>query len=326
MFVGNILITSINNKIPLIKAVKNAAHRISDEIQVWGADIREVQGRDYVDNFWRMPVLDERSLPLIIEFCKEHLIRIIIPTRDGELTYWSKNREVFLRKEIFVMVSPLDSIRMAIDKKTFSDYLLKNHFNAIPTYLKIEDTPAPRIVVKERFGAGSNNIGLNLDRAQARAFYGSLNCPIVQPYIHGEEYSVDLYINREGTPIGVVIRKREIVIKGESKVTYTVEDPGLEEECIRLAKSIGFLGHVMFQVLKSESGAYYFLECNARFGGASTLSLYAGLDSFYWLINEVDGNNVNPSWYQKKKGKIIMERIINDQGAKEDHFYHDSCV
>jgi carbamoyl-phosphate synthase large subunit len=30
----------------------------------------------------------------------------------------------------------------------------------------------------------------------------------------------------------------------------------------------------------------HLLECNCRFGGASTLSIAAGLDSFYWFLRE----------------------------------------
>lgn len=48
-------------------------------------------------------------------------------------------------------------------------------------------------------------------------------------------------------------------------------------------------GHVMFQFIKDYSGDIHIIECNARFGGASTLSLAMGLDSFYWFIQESRG-------------------------------------
>ena len=42
-----------------------------------------------------MPIINESNLKKIIEGCKKRNIKIIIPTRDGELYFWAKNIEIF---------------------------------------------------------------------------------------------------------------------------------------------------------------------------------------------------------------------------------------
>ncbi|MNC49272.1 carbamoyl phosphate synthase-like protein [compost metagenome] len=49
---------------------------------------------------------------------------------------------------------------------------------------------------------------------------------------------------------------------------------------------------MIFQVIIDHAGEYHFIECNTRFGGASRLSVEAGLDSFYWFLLEAEGNDL----------------------------------
>ena len=49
------------------------------------------------------------------------------------------------------------------------------------------------------------------------------------------------------------------------------------------------------------------LECNNRFGGASSLSLEVGLDTFYWFLLEVNGADLNQ--YPFIRSKIQKKQI-----------------
>ena len=44
-----------------------------------------------------MPIINELNLKKVIEGCKKRNIKIIIPTRDGELYFWAKILK-FLKK------------------------------------------------------------------------------------------------------------------------------------------------------------------------------------------------------------------------------------
>jgi carbamoyl-phosphate synthase large subunit len=77
-------------------------------------------------------------------------------------------------------------------------------------------------------------------------------------------------------------------------------------------------GHALFQLIEDEEGSLNILECNCRFGGASSLSVAAGLDSFYWFFRECLGDDLSgvpylPSpdgWRQIRyaEDKIVLMR------------------
>ena len=147
--------------------------------------------------------------------------------------------------------------------------------------------------MKERYGAGSRNIGLRLTPEDALVHAAKLENPIFQPYVAGNEVSVDVYVDKKGKAKGAVGRWRQLVLDGESQVTTTLTDPGLQQLCSDLAGALHIYGHAVFQVIVTDSKKYQIIECNNRFGGASTLSLAAGLDSFYWFLLECSGQDID---------------------------------
>ena len=107
------------------------------------------------------------------------------------------------------------------------------------------------------------------------------------------EVSVDVYIDTKGKAKGTVVRTRDLVVDGESQITTTIRNERLENLCTDLAEKLKLYGHVIFQILISPEGAFHIIECNSRFGGASTLSLSVGLDSFYWFLLEASGETLD---------------------------------
>lgn len=298
---SNVLITSLSKKIPLLHAVTKACRKISKEKKVVGADSNsDCISKYFVESFWKMPALDSLDPHDFISYCHQHQITVVIPTRDGELFYFSKYKELFKENQIGVMVSPEKSIRIADDKLLFFQTLKSFNFPVIETTEISESISSSEYVVKERFGAGSVSVGINLSKAEAIKHAKSLSDPIFQPYIKGIEVSVDLYVNHMGKVQGTVLRTRDKIENGESQITTTFKDDQLENQCIELAEKLGLYGHVMFQLIDGQ-----FLECNPRFGGASTLSLAAGLESFYWFFLENQGVSL-PVFDRSQEEKTLV--------------------
>ena len=91
----NVLITSISKKIPLIKAVERGVKKISTSIKIHGGDVDDnCLGKYFVDSFWKMPKLNILTPDDLLKYCKENNIGLIIPTRDGELEYFSSLKAV----------------------------------------------------------------------------------------------------------------------------------------------------------------------------------------------------------------------------------------
>ena len=311
----NVLVTSISKKVPLLKAVRKALSRLDGNGRLYGADLDpECIGGHFVDRFWQMPRTSELTADTLINYCRTQGIRAIIPTRDGELPFFASVAGRLRDESIHVMVSSPETVEICLDKLLFSRRLLDHDIPVIPTAERIgELEEASAYVVKERYGAGSRRIGLGLNRDDAIRHAASLEVPIYQPYISGREYSIDLYRGRDGRTKGVIARTRDKVVDGESQVTTTVTDPGLETLGARVADALDLYGHAVLQVLVDEYGGYHVIECNCRVGGASRLAFEAGLDSLYWFLLEASGEPIGKYPFVRSKCEMRLVRYAEDR-------------
>jgi len=304
----NVLITSISKKIPLIEAVKLAVSKIDEEILVIGSDIdKECLGKHFVDEFLLVKTLEETRIHEFIDDCLEKKISLIIPTRDGELDYFSKNKLLFQEKGIHVMISDQASINTCLDKIKFSNVdKLKKYL--IPSFKSISNSEKGSFVVKEQFGAGAESIGVNMSSEVALKHSLDLENPIFQPFVEGYEVSVDAYIDLKGNVKGLVMRRRDLVLEGESQITSTFYNHALERKFYKIIESLNLYGHIILQAIIDSDEQINLIECNPRFGGASTLSIKAGLDSFYWLYLESIGKDITDNSFLRSNKNIIQIR------------------
>jgi len=315
----NILITSSSSKVPLISAIQKAVMNNSHAIKVIAADSNKNAVSRYVaDSFWEMPVLKSVNTLEIIKYCEQAKIGLILPTRDGELEYWAMNKDKFGDKGIEVLVSTPETIKKCLDKIYFHEFLNSTGYNCIPTAQNIDLLPQTDFyVVKERFGAGSNNIGIGLSYSQALNKSLSLMSPIFQPLISGKEISADIWIIPNFYE-SVVLRYRVLVENGESKVTKVFRNALLEKSILDLAKELEIIGPAVIQAIIDDSGSAHIIECNPRIGGASTASHAAGSHSFTKMISHyLFGERIS------KIGERVEIRELTQVRTSSDEYFYD---
>jgi len=303
-----VLISSVSRKVPLIRSVEAAIRKYGQQAETVGADSDEACiGQHFVDRFWHMPRLDQLSVEELAAYCKNNRIRVIIPTRDGELPWYAEHRDQLEAQGISVLISSPEAVQLCVDKLAFFQFGNREGFPVIPTATELAQLNASAYVVKERFGAKAHNMALNVSRDIAEQHAVRLEQPIFQPYVEGTEISADLYVDRKGRCKGVVLRKREVVIDGESQVTSSFRDQSLERLCADFAERLGLRGHAIMQILIDDRGGYHIIECNARLGGASRLSLAMGLDSLYWFLLESGGADLDeyPFWRSLQEKRMV---------------------
>jgi len=247
------------------------------------------------------------SIDVILGFCLKNNIKAIVPTRDGELLFWASIEDELYKKGISVMISPVEGVETCIDKLLFSQKLIAYKFPAIPSFLSIDNIDSETVILKERFGAGSKNIALNISKKEAEIKANEFTSPLFQPFIKGKEFSVDVYVDKKGTAKGAIARSREMIVNGESQITTMVSIPALELMCCKVAEILQLYGHVIFQAIEDKNNQFHIIECNCRFGGASTLSIAAGLDSFYWFL--LEASNVDITEYPFIRSKIEKTQV-----------------
>lgn len=308
-----ILVSSASKKFSLIAATKAALHRIDPLAKVIAGDASASAPASYVaDSFWVMPRTQDAMVKEILDGCLQRNIQVIFPTRDGELGFWSTHRQTFKQNGIQVVVSSEDAINRCIDKLAFAEYALVNAMPVIATSSNIDTLTANRFVVKERFGAGSRNIGINLDHEQAKKHAARLKNPIFQPFIEGIEFSVDAWLDKYHRVKGLILRQRNLVVNGESQITTTFTNVALEKIITETLEKLELCGPVVLQAILDKHQDIHIIECNARFGGASTAGIAAGIDSLYWSILEAKGHDVSDFPYSRLKGELRQIRIATD--------------
>ena len=92
----------------------------------------------------------------------------------------------------------------------------------------------------------------------------------------------------------------------------TFRNEKLEQLCAHFVENMSFYGHILLQVIIGETGDFHIIECNSRFGGASTLSLAAGLDSFYWCLLESQGVDIQEYPFLRSKTEKVQIRFPED--------------
>ena len=311
-----ILFTSLSSKTSLYEAVLKQACDFHPDVELIGGDCDPTcAGRSEVREFIETPPLDDHlSHQGFADFCRGQAITHLIPTRDGELQFFAEARPVLLAAGVHVMISPPDAIANCLDKLQFAETAAGLGFSPIPTVEDVSELDAKRITVKERFGSGSRDLHLDLPPKEAAEQAQGLREPIFQPHLRGRELSADLYLDQSGQSRGVVLRWRDLVVDGESKVTTTFRKSEWESELGELAAQVGLEGHGLVQAIVDEEYRIHLLEINARLGGASPLALACRLNSIEWFLMESSGESLGElSPFDYPAGK----RLTRDDAGRD---------
>lgn len=310
-----VMLSSSGAKVPLLQALRSAARRLDAKAQLVAADLASpVVSQYFADTFWQMPPCQEHYLPEIIAGLQQFQISHILPSRDGELMFWSGLKAHLASLGIKVLVASQNSIQRCLDKQLFADFLGQLALPAIPVYASLPGTAAESTlwVVKERFGAGSQSLGLALEPEAALRHAARLTAPIFQPYISGREVSIDAWLNNQGRLKAHIYRYRIKIEHGESQITQTVALPQYDQQISDVLQALQLTGPVVLQAIIDEQQQLHLIECNSRFGGASTLGIAAGVDSLYWSLAESCGQDINAIPFHPASAPLTQVRFAGD--------------
>ena len=115
----NILITSCSKKVLLVKSFKKICNNFGGKILCTDINLNS-PALYYADDYFLSPKLNDNNyFDFIINNCNKYKIKLLIPTRCGELEYFSKNKNVFKEKGIIIMICSLESLEICQNKNVF---------------------------------------------------------------------------------------------------------------------------------------------------------------------------------------------------------------
>jgi carbamoyl-phosphate synthase large subunit len=301
----NILISSSGRRVELVNLFKLAIKDFKLDSKVIGFDASSTAPTiKFVDDFVLSPKLSESNFKQkLYETISNKSIGLIIPTIDTELEFYSKlKKELKTKLNCLVLISDFEVISIFRNKLISHEFFISSGFKSPYLFSRADKIIFP-VFVKPK--DGSSSIGaFKVENRYELEFLLSKNPNlIIQEYIEGTEYSVDVFNYIDSKNVSIVIRERIQVRSGEISKGRIVNDPIIKGTILRLISLIKFVGNITIQLIKKNNDLY-FIEINPRFGGGTPISIMAGANSCHYSID------------------IMLEKpFINLPTIKEDGYF-----
>ena len=293
-----ILFTGVGRRVELLQAFRNAAFVLNKELAIYGVDMSSTApALAYCDYQRRVVSMkNEGYIDNLVSICETDHIDLLIPTIDTDLLVLSENRKRFDKLGTKVMISTPDKIRICRDKNNTSQFFVdcglcapmpvkdwKEYKGGYPAFIKPKD------------GSSSMNAFKVGNEEELEMYASKVEDYIVQPFIDGLEYTIDIFCDWEGKPVSIVPRERMQIRAGEVLKTKIELDRQMITEAKILCKAFKPCGPMTVQLIRDEQGNDWFIEINPRFGGGVPLSMKAGARSAETILKLLDGENVSYS-------------------------------
>lgn len=280
----NILILSVGRRVELVQRFQNAVKNLNLKSHVIGADASDTApGLFFSDKQYIIPRIGHPNyINSIIDIANQENVKLIIPTIDTELLILSENKKYIEEKtSALVLISNKEVISICRDKIKTQKYLEKHGF-LIPKSYDIDNLQYDNLLfplfIKPKSGSSSVNTFKVNNKDELESYLKLIEDPILQDYMDGKEYTVDVFIDFDGNIISVVPRERMVTRSGEISKGKITKDKEIIEDVVRLIKLLKPIGQITIQLMKTKKGIEY-IEINPRFGGGAPMSIDAGANS-----------------------------------------------
>ena len=280
----NILILSAGRRVELVQSFQRAAKKMNINSNIVAGDCSDTAPALYfADKAYKLLRISEPNyINSIIDACNKEDIALVVPTIDTDLLLLSENKEYIESKtNAKVLISDTRAISICRDKINTQRFLEDNNFKIPKMYsleeLKKEDIEFP-LFIKPKAGSSSINTFKVNNRKELNIYLDIIKEPIVQDFMQGEEFTVDVFLDFDSNIITIVPRLRLATRSGEIAKGKIIKDLEIIEDVTRLMKVLRPIGHITVQLMKTKSGIEY-IEINPRFGGGAPMAIQSGADS-----------------------------------------------
>ncbi len=292
----NILFTGVGRRIELLQAFRNAALVLNKELKIYGADMNgTAPALAYCDFVRRVVAMNlPEYIDELLSICKEDNIDLLIPTIDTDLLVLSENKEKFELIGTKVMISEPDEIKICRDKNHTSQFFVDCGLNAPMPVNNWKDYNAGYpAFIKPKDGSSSIDAYKIENEEELEIYANQVDDYIVQPFVDGTEYTIDIFCDWAGNPISIVPRERIQVRAGEVLKTRIDLDEKMIEESKILCKNFHPCGPITVQLIRDKKGIDWFIEINPRYGGGAPLSMKAGARSAETVLKLIDKEDID---------------------------------
>lgn len=292
----NIFFTCVGRRVELVQQFRKAAEQLNIDLRIIGGDIvTNAPALMFCNKTRLIPLIKGGNyIPVLLEICKEEKVDCLIPTIDTDLMILAENKKLFEQIGTKVLISSPEKVAICRNKNLTSDYFQSLGLNA-PTPVNSVDKYSSKFpaFIKPMDGSSSINAYKVDSREDLQLYASKIKDYIIQPYISGKEYTVDIFCDYDGNPVFITPRERLSVRAGEVLKTRIDQDETIIAEMMKLVADFKPSGAITVQLIKdAETNENYYIEINPRFGGGAPLSMKAGADSAMEILRMLNGDKL----------------------------------
>ncbi len=247
--------------------------------------------------------------------CRDLGVDVVLPTVDAELRPLAAARPAFAADGIDLLLAPGPALDVILDKLALAERC--TGVVRVPRTAPFDDATDPAdwtypVIVKPRSGSGSRGVMLIRSAAELAALH-RLDGLLIQEFLPGEEYSIDVLADAVGHVIASVPRLRARIDSGVSVGGRTVRDPELMAfgQSVAVATGVTFVANV--QCKRDADGQPALLEVNPRMPGTLGLTIASGVDMPRLALAALRGQPV-PSAVKFRECAVVRfldERVLD---------------
>lgn len=288
-----ILFTGVGRRVELMQAFRAAAFHTGYRLRLYGADMTFTAPALYYCDCCRQVcgMRDPDYIPELVRICHDDSIDLVIPTIDTDLLVLSEHTADFAAVGTRVLISAPDRIRICRDKNFTSEFFVSCGLKApMPVNDWREYKGAYPCFIKPKDGSSSINAFRVENPEKLELLAAQIGDYVVQPFVEGTEYTVDMFGDFDGNLISAVPRVRLAVRAGEVLKTRISLDPVILREVQALADEFHPVGPITVQLIRDRrTGEDYYIEINPRYGGGAPLSMKAGARTPEYILQLLAG-------------------------------------
>lgn len=313
----NILILSCGTRNKIIQYFKK---ELKGQGKVIAADCWELAPALYeADNYYIVPrISEENYVDIILGICQKENISGVFSLIDPELLILAQNKEKFSRIGTTVFVSDYEIIDRCFDKIKLFKFCKLNQINTIPTYKNFDE-------FKKSYENGDATFPVFIKPIQGSCSIQAqkiddmntlfLLCEeneelMIQKFMDGQEYGVDVYTDLLSNKITAIFIKRKLLMRaGETDKAVSIVRNDMFDFVEKFVELLGTVGQIDIDIFE-QNGELYISEVNPRFGGGYPHAYECGVNFPQMMIANLQGKE-NESLIGQYKENVYMMKYLD---------------
>ncbi len=309
-----VLITGMGstNSVSVTKALR---HQTELPVHIIGTDtnVRQaIAGSSFCDTYYTVPdATNSDYIPALFQICQTENVQVLFPVIDIEVEVIAAHASLFTAIGVYVWTASAETVRTC-NNKYLAYRFLKEHAIPLPqTWLPQEianhntDLSYP-LIVKPIDGRGSIGVSRIDHPLELQLALSKIEKPLIQQYLEGEEYTVDVLADQDVRVRAAVPRLRLEVKAGIAYKAVTVKNDAVIGCASRIVEKLQIRGPSNLQC-RVVGGVPYFYDINPRFSGALPLTIAAGVNVPLLLVRLAIGQQLEQDYYDFQE-KLYMAR------------------